>query len=248
MTDNRSVGSPMFSVDRTARSLMACARQEPSLLSRAAAPIGEPAPNAPWEFPALFPWRPGLLSGRPDGSDSESAYLEELVSLAAESSERAEDASRQASKACIAARRGRVTFAAIGIVGLAIGLVGAAGSLWNATQRQAQIANELHTVNKLQKQADARLAEVIADEHRAAIPVQTAPAPLPPLKAIPVATLPQWSVQPVRPPVVRDDPQPQPEPVRYRRPVERRVVMVSPPVMVTRLLVNLQRDIGSLFR
>ncbi|HEY1931234.1 MAG TPA: hypothetical protein VGG99_04420 [Acetobacteraceae bacterium] len=202
--------------------------------------------NAAWEWPGLLPWRPGALAGRPGGGADESAYLEELVSLASESAERAEDASRQAAKAGVRLRRSRLAFAAFGIVGLAIGVAGAAGSLWNATQRQQQIAQELTTVKTLQKQADVRLAAVVSAEEQAARPVvQTASAPLPHLKAIPVAVLPRWSVQPVSQPERQDPP---PQPVRYRRPPERRYVMVAPPVILARFMVNIQRDIGSLFR
>jgi hypothetical protein len=245
MADIRPVGSPMFSVDRAARSLIACARQAPSLLSRSEAALDDGRLSASWEWPGLLPWRPGLLSGRPDGGADESAYLEELVSLAAESAQRAEDASRQAAAAGASTRHSRLAFAVFGVVGLAIGVAGAAGSLWNATQRQRQIAHELTTVKTLQKQADARLAAVISAEHLAARPLQTASEPLPHLKAIPVATIPQWSVQPVSQPEREDSP---PRPIRYRRPPEQRYVMVTPPVMLVRVMVNLQRDIGSLFR
>ena len=97
----------------------------------------------------------------------------------------------------------------------------------------------------LQQQADRRLAAAISADNRAEHPVQTASAPLPPLKAIPVATLPQWSVQPGVTPVRNDRP---PIVERDRRPPRRRVYIVTPPIMLARFVANLQHDIGALFR
>ncbi len=203
MTDITPVGSPKFPVDRTARSLMACARQDPSLLSRSGHHRADHEQDPLRDLPAMFHRRPNL--GHPDELFSDELYLEELVSLASEAAERAGDASRQAADATVALRRSRVAFALLGALGMAIGLAAAAGSMWNGEERQSRIAGELTAVQTLQHQADRQLAAVAAAQHHPAPAVQTAVVtrlpeppvitvatsavePLPKPPAIPVAT------------------------------------------------------------
>lgn len=241
MADMRPFGSPNSAADQVARGLMASARRDPSLLRRPDVRVEEGTLEPEWELPSLFPWRPALAAGDLAQAGGEMVYLEELVSLAAEAAERAEDASQRVSAAGHAISRSRVAFAVVGICGLVVGLAGAAGSLWNAQQRQTQVAQELHSVRVLQKQADDRLAAVIDAEKKAAPPVQPAAAKLPPLQTIPIPTRPQWSVQPVQQEQV-------PRRIDYQRPPMRQVYTVTPQLMFVRVMVNIQRDIGSLFR
>jgi hypothetical protein len=195
MTDITPVGSPRFPVDRTARSLIACARQDPSLLSRSSHHRADDERDPLRDLPAMFHRRRNI--GHPDELFSDDLYLEELVSLASEAAERAGDASRQAAHASVALRHSRVAFALVGALGMAIGLAAAAGAVWNGEQRQSRIAGELTAVQTLQHQADRQLAAVVAaQDHRAPTVPTAAVAPLPEPPAItvtadPVAPLPK---------------------------------------------------------
>lgn len=297
MTDITPVGSPRFPVDRTARSLIACARQDPSLLSRSSHHRADDERDPLRDLPAMFHRRPNI--GHPDELFSDELYLEELVSLASEAAERAGDASRQAAHASVALRHSRVAFALVGALGMAIGLAAAAGAVWNGEQRQSRIAGELTAVQTLQHQADRQLAAVVAaQDHRAPTVPTAAVAPLPEPPAItvtadPVAPLPkppaitvtqdagaplpeppaitvatdagvplpklhpitivtrqEWSAEPVGVP---------PSETRarvwtHRRHAPARRVYyyqsypVRPPVILARMVQNIQRDVGALFR
>jgi hypothetical protein len=188
MTDITPVGSPRFPVDRTARSLMACARRDPSLLSRSSHHRADDEPDPLRDLPAMFHRRTNI--GRPDELFSDELYLEELVSLASEAAERAGDASRQAADATVALRHGRVAFALVGVLGMAIGLAAAAGSVWSGEERQSRIAGELTAVQTLQNQADRQLAAVAAvqDHPAPSAPTAAVAAPLPEPPAIVVRT------------------------------------------------------------
>lgn len=244
MTDITPVGSPMFSVDSAARSLMALARQDPSLLSRSRGTAAADHADPLWELPSLFPWRPNL--GRPDEAFSEQLYLEELVSIAAEAAERAGDASREAVDATAAVRHGRLAFAVLGVLGMAIGLAAAGGTIWIGEQRQARIAGELAAVQALQRQADRQLAAVASAESRPPPSVQTAaPAALPHLQPLPVTARQEWSGDPLRTPPSSSHASGWTQ--EHRTPV-RRVYLAGPPLILARIVQNIQRDVGALFR
>jgi hypothetical protein len=187
MTDITPVGSPMSPVDRTARTLMACARRDPSLVSRSRNHQANDERDPLRDLPAMFHRRSNI--GGPDEVFSEELYLEELVSLASEAAERAGDASRQAAHATVALRHSRIAFALLGAVGMAIGLAAAAGSVWNGEERQSRIAGQLTTAQTLQRQADQQLAAVVAAQNHPVPPALTAAvAPLPTQPAITVAS------------------------------------------------------------
>lgn len=180
MTDITPVGSPMFPVDRMARLLLVCARQDRRLLARSSNQQSDDKHDRPFDLPALFHWRPDLA--RSDQSFGGELYLEELVSLAAEAAERAGDASRQAADATVALRHGRVAFAVVGAVGMLIGLAGAAGAVWNGAERQSRVAGELTAVRTLQHRADQQLVAMVAAQNHTVPLVQTAAA-APPVAA-----------------------------------------------------------------
>lgn len=308
MTDITPVGSPMFPVDRMARLLLVCARQDRGLLARSSNQQSDDNGDRPFDLPTLFHWRPDLA--RSDESFGGELYLEELVSLAAEAAERAGDASRQAADATVALRHGRVAFAVVGAVGMLIGLAGAAGAVWNGAERQSRVAGELTAVRTLQHRADQQLVAVVAAQnhtvplvqtaaaappvaaaqtadappraadaapHSAAIAPQTADAappstaaapriaavePLPRVHAITVATRQEWSATPVD--VPRSEAhaatwtRPAPAWAHKRRRPVRRVYRYyryyryyptpRPPVILVRVVQNIQRDVGALFR
>jgi hypothetical protein len=174
MTDIPPVGSPMFPVDRTARLMLVCARQDPALLARSSNQQPDDDQETVWDVPSLFHWRPNL--SHPDEGFSGELYLEELVSIASEAAERAGDASRQAADATDALRHSRLAFAVLGAFGMAIGLAAAAGSIWNGEQRQARVARDLTAVQTLQDRADQQLVALVTAQNHPVPPVQTAAA------------------------------------------------------------------------
>jgi len=299
MTGNTPVGSPMFPVDRIARLMLVCARQDPALLSRSSNQQPADDRDPVWDVPALFQWHPSL--SRSDEGFSGELYLEELVSIASEAAERAGDASRRAADATVALRHGRLAFAVLGALGMTIGIAAAAGAIWNGEERQSRVAGDLTAVQSLQHQADQQLAALVAAQTRPLPPAQTAAVaaqtanvvpqtadvapqtvdalpqatdaapqtadaaaqtaafgPSPRLQPITVASRQQWSASPVDMP--RSEAHPprwtQPAPAwaqKHRRPV-RRVYRYyyptgpRPPVILVRVVQNIQRDVGALFR
>jgi cytoskeletal protein RodZ len=181
MTDNTPVGSPMFSVDRTARLMLVCARQDPALLSRSSNQQADENRDPVWDVPALFHWHANL--SRPDEGFSGELYLEELVSIASEAAERAGDASRRAADATVALRHSRLAFAVIGALGMAIGVAAAAGAIWSGEARQSRVAGDLTAVQSLQHRADQQLVALVAAQNHPLPPVQTA-AVAPPTAAV----------------------------------------------------------------
>lgn len=172
MTGNTPVGSPMFPVDRTARLMLVCARQDPALLSRSSNQQAGDNHDPVWDVPALFHWHANL--SRPDEGFSGELYLEELVSIASEAAERAGDASRRAADATIALRHSRFAFAVIGALGMAIGVAAAAGAIWSSEERQSRVAGDLIAVQSLQHRADQQLVALVAAQNHPLPPVQTA--------------------------------------------------------------------------
>lgn len=303
MTDIPPVGSPMFPVDRTARLMLVCARQDPALVARSSNQQPDDDRDAVWDVPALLHWRPNL--SHPGEGFSGDVYLEELVSIASEAAERAEDASRQAADATVALQHSRLAFAVLGAFGMAIGLAAAAGSIWSGEQRQARVAGDLTAVQTLQHRADQQLVALVTAQNHPVPPVQTAAAapqtadaaaqtaaaarptatvapqtadavlqpaavspetaviapqptavgPMPRLHAITVATRQEWSATPVD--VPRSEvhapvwtPPPPAWGHKRHRPVRRvyRYYRPSAPVILVRVVQNIQRDVGSLFR
>jgi len=292
MTGNTPVGSPMFPVDRTARLMLVCARQDPALLSRSGNQQSADDRDSVWDVPALFQWHPSL--SRSDEGFSGELYLEELVSIASEAAERAGDASRRAADATVALRHSRLAFAVLGALGMTIGIAAAAGAIWNGEERQSRVAGDLTAVQSLQHQADQQLAALVAAQNHPLPPAQTAAvtpqtadvapqtvdvlpqtadtAPQtadaepqsaaigasPRLQPITVASRQEWSASPVDMP--RSEAHPsrwtQPAPAwaqKHHHPV-RRVYRYyyptgpRPPVILVRVVQNIQRDVGALFR
>jgi len=292
MTDNTPVGSPMFPVDRTARLMLVCARQDPALLSRSSNQQPDDDRDPDWDVPALFQWHPDL--SRSDQGFSGELYLEELVSIASEAAERAGDASRRAADATVALRHSRLAFAVLGALGMTIGIAAAAGAIWNGEERQLRVAGDLTAVQSLQHRADQQLAALVAAQNHPLPAAQTAavappsadvapqpvdvlpqtadPAPQtvdaapqtaaigpsPRLQPITVATRQEWSASPVdmsrskaHPPRWTQTAQAWAQ--KHRHPV-RRVYRYyyptgpRPPVILVRVVQNIQRDVGALFR
>jgi len=294
MTDNTPVGSPMFPVDRTARLMLVCGRQDPALLSRSSKQQADDDRDPDWDVPALFQWHPNL--SRPDEGFSGELYLEELVAIASEAAERAGDASRRAADATVALRHSRLAFAVLGALGMAIGLAACAGAIWNGEERQSRVAGDLTAVQSLQHRADQELVALVAAQNHplpaaqtaavtpqtvdvvpqtadtapqtvdaapqtgdpalqtAALASQTAAiGPSPRLQPITVATRQEWSASPVDMPRSEGHAPAPASAHKYRHPI-RRVYRYyyptgpRPPVMLVRVVQNIQRDVGALFR
>lgn len=117
-----------FPVESIARFLSVCAGEDPTLVRRSRVP---PAVAALDRINMRLP--PPLRSSGPppppagDTCD-ESAYLEELVSIAVASARQAEDAARQVRAAGAAARRRMFAISAFGAIGIVTGIAGIVGA------------------------------------------------------------------------------------------------------------------------
>ena len=261
-TPDNSSGPP---VERLARSLLAFARDQPSLLVRSRAAADGALPGLIEALPQLHvrraEWLPGPL-GRPD---ERSPYLEELVSLAVATARQAEDAARHASDACAMARRSRFAWAGFGVLGIVIGISGLVDAHWiqGMNHLQVTMAGEPPLPAELRNMAGKLAGSAVAAETPAisALHATTAPpspvdgtpatieAPLP--AAIPIAVRPTWSIDPAdaRP---RNDVAPfYPPPPRPRYHTQRNHhTHVAPrrPVVVARFFASLRRDVRAIFQ
>jgi type II secretory pathway pseudopilin PulG len=261
------------SATRLARALLLSAREDPALLRRPDA-VPDDARLVPARpQPPASPRRPILLPVRPGAVADSAAHLEELVAIAVATARQAEDTLRQAGAVAASARRGRLVFAGLGAFGVMVGVVAVADLdlVHSEVDRQAQISRAANAVGNLQRQADDRLAAALSAELHAqppaagdaTVPAQShAAADTAPVlaQAIPVATLPTWSIASPSPPSPYDSqsgPSPydvapaysRPAPRSNRRPGLRRVsAPVRPTVVLPRFVVRLRQNIQSWFR
>jgi hypothetical protein len=260
MPDDSS-GAP---VERLARSLLACARDQPSLLFRPPAVDDRALPGLVEELPRSH-GRPALLApGRLNRLSERSPYLEELVSIAVATAHQAEDAARRASDACALAKRDRVAWAGFGVLGIVIGLAGAVDAHWvqGIGRRPVETVSALRLPDSAQGKAGRIAGSAVASEtpvSPALQPTTVEPSPRassaetfePPLPAaIPIAVRPTWSIGPVGGPP-SDDVMPYYPPPRPRYHAQRnhRVnVTRRHPVVLTRFFATLRRDVRSIFQ
>jgi hypothetical protein len=261
-TPDASSGPP---VERLARSLLACARDQPSLLVRSREAPGEALPGLIEALPRLHVRRPGWLPGPFGRPNDRSPYLEELVSMAVATARQAEDAARHASDACAMARRGRFAWAGFGVLGIAIGISGLVDAHWThgMNHLQAKMADEAHMPAEPPGKADNLPGPVVEAESPVTPALHaitdapspgtataaTVEAPLP--AAIPIAVRPTWSIDPADAPP-RNDIAPfysPPPRVKYHTQRNHRAnVTPHRPVVVTHFFAALRRDVRAIFR
>ena len=261
-----SSGSP---VERLARSLLACARDQPSLLVRPAAAADGTLPGLIAELPHLMVELPrlharqaGLLPRRVDMPADRSPYLEELVSIAVSTARHAEDAARRASDACAMARRDRFAWAGFGVLGIVIGVAGAVDAHWvqGMSRQPATMVSDARLPDAAQGKAGDGAGSAAAPETPAAPALQaTTAAPRasavetfePPLPAaIPIAVRPTWSIASAGTPPRNDAAfyAPPPRPRYHAQRTHHANATPRRPVVLTRFFANLRRDVRAIFQ
>jgi hypothetical protein len=251
-------------VERLAQSLLACAREQPSLLVRPPAADDRALPSLVEELPRSH-GRPALLApSRLNRPSERSPYLEELVSIAVSTAHQAEDAARRASDACALARRDRLAWAGFGVLGIVIGVAGAVDAHWvqGMGRQPVETVSALRFPDSAQGKAGGMPGSAVASETPVSPALQpttvepsprassaeTFEPPLPP--AIPIAVRPTWSIDSAGVPpsydVIPYYPPPRP---KYHAQRNRRInVTRRHPVVLARFFASLRRDVRSIFQ
>ena len=259
MPDDSS-GAP---VERLARSLMACASMQPSLLVRSRTAADGALPGLIEDWPRLFARPVGLLSAPVPRPSDRNPYLEELVAIAISTARQAEDAARRASEACVLARRERFGWIGFGVLGIVIGIAGVVDAHWipGMNHGQAEMVSETRLPDEPKGTVGAPPGPSTATPS-AAIPAQqaagrspvnvpaatVAPPPLP--AAVTIAVRPTWSIASAEAqPRYDSAPFYTPPRPKYRAHRTHRVnAAPRPPVVLARFLANLRRDVHAIFR
>jgi hypothetical protein len=188
-----------------AQLVLQCTRDDPTLIKRSRGhartvqiqgkrlPVTRPEPGSPL-----------MLLSNADPATRQ--YLEDLVSIAVASSERADDVLREAYEARQQAKRATWAFASIAAIGVMAGVAGVIGKYhgYAVDNRLSEIVGEVRSLGEQQQQASQQLAAVrsdIAEVHQAAA------APQPTAEARPentqgatvVETRPATAAQPSQP-------------------------------------------------
>jgi hypothetical protein len=259
-------------VGRLARSLLACAKDQPSLLVRSPAAADRALPSLVAELPGLIAELPrsqarqaGLMFGPVNRATDRSRYLEELVSIAVSTAHQADDAARRASEACAMARRDRFAWAGFGILGIVIGISGVVDAHWlrGMSSQPVAVADYARLAEPSPGNAgDAAGSVASATPASPALQATTAaPSPRastpPPFEsslpaAIPIAARPNWSIGSTAPlargEVAPSSSPPAPRP-KYRTQRNHHVnVTRHRPVVLAQFFATLRRDVRAIFQ
>jgi hypothetical protein len=164
---------PEQSAEALARSLMDAALADPTLTSRAhelpGSGLGAPSAGLPAAAPG--PARSRLFQRTPLlARSATSQYLEELVSIAVTSAQRAEDLLHAVGKTARFGRRAIGTVVGIGALGILVGLMGIADKRLSdrSAARLTQVAGEMRALADLQQRTGGEVAQLqaqVAEEH-----------------------------------------------------------------------------------
>jgi hypothetical protein len=168
--------------DALAQIMLQCASDDPNLVRRSRSP----ATSVPVQ--TKLPSAAQHESGSPltllaSSDRATKQYLEDLVSIAVASAERADDVLNQANATRRKANRAVWAFASVAAVGVVVGTVGIVSSSrsGNATDgKLTEIASEVRSLGAQQEQNNHQLAVVQSDvsvEHEAAAAIQEAATP-----------------------------------------------------------------------
>ena len=146
-------------VEQLARRLLAAAEATPALIGRAKTAPAVANPRVAESFAAM-----ALLS---DPALDVRQYLEDLVTIAVNSAQQAEDLAVQAREASRKARRGMAVVASIGALGLVVGVAGFAASR-SANIRLAEVRGEVGALHEMQRQSQDQLADIASRTLRSA--------------------------------------------------------------------------------
>ena len=144
---------PGLPVERLARQLLAEAEACPALIGRAETAPAVASTRVAESFASM-----ALLS---DPALDVRQYLEDLVSIAVNSAQQAEDLAVQAREAGRKARRGMAVVASLGAMGLVVGVAGFAASR-SANVRLAEVRGEIGALHEMQRQSQDQLADIAA--------------------------------------------------------------------------------------
>jgi len=230
-----------------AQRILAEANANPALINRNSAlatvvqvPAGEPATARLAPFSTM-----ALLS---DPALDVRQYLEDLVSIAVNSAQQAEDVSAQARDASRKARRGMVAIASFGLLGLIVGVAGFAASR-SSNVKLSEVRHEVSTLQDMQRQANDQIAQIVSQTTERENAVEEArldkiapveppqprqllnPTPIP----LPVVSQPQ---------IHYSTPWPDSRPVAHVAPVQH----ARNTVVVPRFFADFQRNVRAIFR
>jgi hypothetical protein len=260
-TPDDSSGPP---IERLARSLLACAKDQPSLLVRSPEAANGALPGLIEASPRLQVRRAGWLSGPLGRPADRSPYLEELVSIAVSTARQAEDAARHASDAYAMARRGRLAWAGFGVLGIVIGVSGVVDAHWTQgrNHRPVEMVSEARLPDETRGKANDLPVSAVASETPVTPALQattaapsprsgtaeTFEAPLP--AAIPIAVRPTWSIGSIDAPPRNDVASFYPPPRPKYHTQRNHHVTVTPrrSVVFPRLFATLRRDVRAIFQ
>jgi hypothetical protein len=147
MVDTPHGDFPPPSTEQLARFLLESAKQDPALLGRSHPPLVNDLQGDGWDLPVAREFQQALRLPAPYvlGRDEE-RDLEDLVSIAVESAQQAEDAVRQAREATGAVRRGMALYAGLGVLGLLAGMAAIADNHLHGTSSATVAPPEAATV------------------------------------------------------------------------------------------------------
>ena len=167
--------------DALAQIMLQCASDDPTLVKRSRSPAKSVQVHT--KLPPAAQHESGSPLTLLSNSDrATKQYLEDLVSIAVASAERADDVLNQANATRRKANRAVWAFASVAAVGVVVGSVGIVSSRsGNATDgKLTEIASEVRSLGAQQELTNHQLAVVrsdVADEHEAAAAIQEAATP-----------------------------------------------------------------------
>jgi hypothetical protein len=167
--------------DALAQLMLQCASDDPTLVKRSRSPAKSVQVQTKLPSAAQDESRsPLTLLSNSDRATKQ--YLEDLVSIAVASAERADDVLNQANATRRRANRAVWAFASVAAVGVVVGSVGLVSSRsGNATDgKLTEIASEVRSLGAQQELTNHQLAVVrsdVSDEHEATAAIQDAATP-----------------------------------------------------------------------
>ena len=226
-------------VEQLAWRLLTEAEASPALIGRAKTAPAVADPRVAESFAAM-----ALLS---DPALDVRQYFEDLVTIAVDAAQQAEDLAVQAQEASRKARRGMAVVASIGAVGLVVGVAGFAASR-SANIRLAEVRGEVGALHEMQRQSQDQFADIASrtPDQRDAVEVTQQPG------IAPAVMMPQ--PLPAPPPPARQATVRYSEPPPDSRPPPRRAavarsqpVQTTQPVVLPRFFADIQRNLRGIF-
>ncbi len=230
---------PGLPVERLARQMLAAVEACPALVGRAKTAPAVANARVAESFAAM-----ALLS---DPALDVRQYLEDLVSIAVNSAQQAEDLAVQAREAGRKARRGIAVLASLGALGLVVGVAGFAASR-TANVRLAEVRGEVSALHEMQRQSQDQFADIASRMSDPRDAVEATPHPgIAPAVVLPPPPIPAPPAR-QQPAVRYSEPWPDSRPPQRRVAVARsQPVQTAQPVVVPRFFADIQRSLRGIF-